>query len=421
MTHLKFVTFIVFTTTLFNLNPAKAAESAIVLPQSIFRARMVTAFTEGIGDTYNSNGKLGGLSDSLNNSITANDYAALDPQLAPLIGALNNLEAGLGDSLLNTQLYSDTTMKVETYMPALEYGLTKKLSIGIRVPIVKRKVSSGFSVDTINNAKQISQKVGNKISPDVTAGLKKIEQMNFDQAFFENAIFTSKGYQAPGNFEKSEVGDIEVGGVYNFYNKPQMVRSVQMGVRLPTGTYEAIDNIFDTGSGTGAWGLGAIYLQNYLHSKRLNLGTMAKLVYNFSDTKARAVPLNSDDALPSLLPEDGQVQSVTRRQAVDFISELSATITPKDDAFSFWGAYQFSKSGRDHFSGAGQLYYEGLSQGTEFTKHAAEVGFKYSTIPAFKKKEISIPLEIQGIYNTTLRGTNTPLVNYVRMDMIVYF
>jgi len=41
---------------------------------------------------------------------------------------------------------------------------------------------------------------------------------------------------------------------------------------------------------------------------------MQKWLYNFADTRLRAIPRDSNDSLPSLLAEDDQVQNTTRKQ-----------------------------------------------------------------------------------------------------------
>lgn len=405
----------------FYASASQAAESASVLPKGYFRARLVSVYTNGISNTFNNDGNVQGLSNSLNRSLSVNDLAAMNPDLKTLSTALNELKPGLGDELLSSQLYSNVNMQIEQYMPALEYGYSKRLTLGIRVPVVRRNVDATFEAISINNASVISQKVGSGISADVKAGLDQLSATQFDTAFYSSALFESKGYKAPGSFDKTELGDIEIGGKYKVIEEPQRSVSTQIGVRLPTGSTPAIDDLFDKGTGSGAWGVGALYFHNYRPTKSLDFGAMAKVIYNLPDTRQRAVPLNEFDSIPSVLPEDGQVHDVTRYQPLEFSSEVSTTYKLNEGEYEFWGAYQFKASGKDTFTGSGNLYYAGLSEGTDYMAHGAEVGAVYSTINAFRKKEFAIPMKLQALVNTTFAGKNTPLASFVRFDTIFFF
>lgn len=403
-------------------SPVFSAETASVLPSSIFRARIVQVTTEDITDKFGDNGKLSGLSNSLNRSVTFNDFAKAEPSLYKLAGALNAMEAGLGESLLNSQMYSETKMNVNTTLLALEYGVNKKLTLGLRAPITNTIITSKFSVTHTNNAAAISKAMGNKLSKELTDGLETLSRLpSFGTKYFQKTLFTDKGYRSPQNQNHTALGDIEVGAKYQFLQSPKRRMSAQVGLRLPTGEVAPLDDLFYQGTGDGTYAIGALVLHDYDISKNWTTGVMAKVVQAIPDTRARAVPKDEDDALPSLLGKDGQVQDVTKTHALDFESEVSLTYTLDSQKWSFWGALQYLESGRDEYTGAGDLYYQGLENGTEFQKSDIEFGLGYSSIPAFKAKKISVPLKIEGLVKTSLQGKNVPLVSYARMDLIVFF
>lgn len=401
------------------LRQARAVETAAVLPKGIFRARVVGIVTSDINQIYNGDGLLQSTTAGLNRSITVQDFVAKEPKLGQLVNMLNSLQAGLGNSLLNSNIYADMTTHVSTVMPALEYGLTEKWSLGIRAPLVHRTVTSHFRVDSTNNSAAINSQLG-ALSTDVTAGLYDISSKQFNSQFFYNSLFTQQGY-TPSDFDKAELGDIEYGGKYNFYKDDFWLSSVQIGMRAPTGTTPSLTNPYDQGTGGGEWAVGAQEFEEYRAGKIFSFGTMAKVVYPFQSTRAMAVPNSPIDPLPSLNPQDGQVQNVTKQSGMEFDGELSSTAHFMRNSVSVWSAYQFFTKGPDQYSGPGNLYYSGLSQNSDTVKHAAEIGAGYSTIPAFLAKQFEVPLEIQLVYNTTLGGRNIPLVSYGRMDMIVYF
>lgn len=405
------------------LSPAK--ETARVLPEGIHRFRVVGIVTDTVGQTYNDSGDVESLSRSLNRSVTVNDLAASASgteaqQLTALISALNGIDPGLGDQLSRSDLYSDFGTDVKIYLPAFEYGVTDRFSVGIRMPVVNRNVKNRFNVDSLNNSSAITSQLGN-INPAITDGLVKFGNKEFNQSFFEKALFTDKGYEAPHDFTDSHVGDVEFGGKWNFYKTDMLVSTVLLGGRIPTGSSPSLANKFDNGTGKGAWGSAVQFLQEVEPVRNLIFEASAKGTYNFSDTRERAVPRDANDTLPSLLPKDGQVQSVKRTLGMMWESELAATYRILDGVWGVWSAYQYTGKGSDKFSGPGNLYYAGLSKNTASDLHAGEVGVEFSTIPAFRRGAFKVPLEVSLLYNTPIKGRNTPVTSYTRMDVMLYF
>jgi len=401
---------------------ARAAEDALVLPKGIFRARIVGVQTGEISERYNSNGTLEPFTYSLNRSVTVEDFLAKEPKLGNLVNALNALQPNLGNTLMNSNLYTESALNQRIVMPALEYGITSKVTFGIRLPIVTRDSRNSFRAESVNNAGAIANKMG-ALSPDLSAGLLSVDGMSLDTQFFANSLFTSKGYEAPHNFVKTEIGDLESGFKYRFYENrdKSYALATQWGVRLPTGSAPSLTHVFDKGSGAGSYATALSLFQDVTVAKGLVLGSMAKGWYFLADTRERAVPRDADDALPSLLDEDGQVQATTRQPGMQIDAELALTYSFYRDIYSIYAAYQYSAHGEDRFDGPGDLYYDGLSRDTEWTRSAIEAGASISTIAWYRAKKFPVPGKINLIYSNTLAGTNTPLTSFFRTDLIVYF
>ncbi len=404
---------------------ALARESARVLPAGIYRARLVGVVTSDVSETFNEKGQSQSLAYSLNRSLTVNDLSAnADPvtgqKLQTLITSLNTLDPGLGTKLANSavNLYSDLSVQQQISLFALEKGFTDRLSLGIRAPIIRRSVRNRFSVDPNQTAAAISGVVG-EISADVQAGLGNLAAL--DTASFENSLFTAKGYQSPRDFEKTQLGDVEFGGKYNFYRTDELYSSVLLGVGAPTGAKAELANPFDKGNSKEAWCYAVQLLQEVYPTKGLTFGGAAKMGYSLKDKRDRAVPKNESDSLPSLLPQDGKVQNVTRQRGRQFESELSAHYKFGGDKFGVWSAYQYSSKATDRYTGPGNLYYLGLEKNSDWSLQAGEVGLEFSTIPLFRKGSFKVPLEVSLLYNHALEGKNTPRASYTRMDLMVYF
>lgn len=398
---------------------ASAKETAVVLPQSIKRVRLVGVVTDQIKDSFNEKGELRGVTSSLNRSVTVSDFTAMNAQLNQLVSVLNSMEGGLGNQLLSSNLFSDMSTRMQVLLPAIEYGLTPEWSIGARMPVVKRSARNRFSVNSVNNAASILNYIGS-INPALTAALLSVDGTSFDGAFFQKTLFTSKGYKAPADYEKTQIGDLEMGAKYNFHKDDTFMSTVLFGTRLPTGAQPAVDDLFDPGTSKGAVGVCIQGFQDVKIFNSLSLLASAKGIYNFPDTRERAVPRNAADALPSVLPQDGQVQQVRRVRGMELESELALT-QKLSEAVELWGAYQFNAKAEDKFSGPGDLHYAGLSNNTATRLAAGEVGVQYSGIPAFRRGKLPVPFEVSLLYNRPLEGKNTMFNTFARMDLMVYF
>lgn len=401
---------------------AWAHETPLLIPKGISRARVVGVLTETIQNKFDSQGDVHGITSNLNRSVTTADFISKQPELGTLVGVLNNLEPGLGQKMLNANLYSNFKVNASIVMPAFEYGISDRLTVGVRLPIVRKSVSHEFTAQSVNNALAIAQGLGG-LSPEIQAGLAKVGSLSLNNEFFEQSLFTSKGYLAPRSFETTDIGDLEWGAKFQTLKTNSIQQSMTLGLRAPTGRVGAIDNPFDTGSGNGAWATLLQADQALFLGENFQIGCMGKLTFHFEDERRRAVPKDAFDSLPSLMASDGQVQNVTRRQPVKWDTEVYTGYKLFGQTFEIWTAYLFTAKGKDDFEGAAsdRLYYPGLAVGTDQVLHSWSVGIEFSTIPWFRAKTFAIPMQLYAFYNTPLSGKNVNLGPFGRMDLKFYF
>lgn len=405
---------------------AISAETASILPKKVSRFRVVGVQTGAVTERLNSNGRIEPITSSLNRSLTAADLAKQNPKLQQLVDGVKKVDKvfdrNYADSLVTSNLYSNFDLQATQVMPCYEYGISDKWNLGIRIPIVRRVAHASFSASTVNNANAVKNNYrGVDKTGQLDAGLAQLAAMNLDTNYYTQSIFTSKGYDAPHNFESTDLGDIEVGGKYLIRKSTYHVSSIQTGLRLPTGKRKSRTNIFDSGTGNGTWATGAYLFNDFYPKANWIVGTAFKGIYNLPDKYVTAVPRDENDSLPSNLPQDGQVQQVSRVSGMEYNAELSSTLRLFNSSVAPWIAYQWFQHGVDKYSGTGNLYYAGLEKGTDFTRHAFEIGAGYSTVSAYVAKKAKIPYSIEALYNRTFAGRNASYVSYGRVDLISYF
>ncbi len=404
-----------------------AAETASILPKKVSRFRIVGIQTSAVSDKLNSSGRLEPIAGGLNRTVTAKDMAAGNPQIQQLLAGVQQAEqlypnSNYSSNLVTANMYTDFQLKATQVMPSFEYGVSEKWNVGIRIPIVSRSVQASFRASATNNASVAAKNLKNTPqAKPLIDGLNQLAAVPFDTGYFTNELFLKKGYEAPRDFNNTALGDIEVGAKYRIAKSDRMTSSLQTGLRIPTGKRPSRTNIFDAGTGNGTWATGAYLFNDFYPTSRWTLGTAFKTIYNLPDRFQAAVPKDANDALPSNLPQDGQVQNVGRTSGIEYNGEISSTVKLFNNSVTPWVAYQWFQHGIDKYSGPGNLYYSGLEDGTDYTRHAVEFGAGYSTVPAFAAKKAKIPYTIEALYNRTFAGRNASYVSYVRLDLISYF
>ena len=389
------------------------------MPKGISRVRFAGVNARTVTGKFNENGERGSLGGA-NQTITMAKLAAANPQVAMLRDNLNAFADGLGDNLYTGNLYQDISVQQRIYGAAFEYGLSERWNFGVRFRVVEQHIRSGLTVDATNNAGSVRRLVQGNAATVAALDAGLVQVSNFDQTFWENTLFRSKGYDAPSDKDLTSLGYTEAGVKYLIYKNDWYLMSTLGGVRLPTGRDESLTNPLDRGTGGNYWGAAAQWQQEFVASSALSFGTSARYDYYFKDTKKKAVPKNEDDVLPSLLPGDGQVQTVKRKPGNRVEAELSSTLK-LGEQFSVWGAYQYQRKVKDDYSGPGNLYYAGLEKNTDFEATNGETGVEFSTIQLYRKKKFAMPMQVALTYNTTLSGYNTADASYGRVDLKFYF
>lgn len=407
---------------------AMALETARVLPKGVRRFWFVGIESSTVGQRFDSNGNIAQLSTS-NRTLTMKDFIKSEPKLKTLIHNLNQIQAGLGDSIqANTNLFHDLGVQRRIYIPTLNWGLSERITIGLRTEVVRTSIANQFTAQSSSNAAQVKAALGKQeaMAKGVWDGLTSLETQNLNSAFLTQRVFTSKGYISPEDQEITEFGDMELGVKYSLYAENDTFAAILGRVAIPTGTTGDLTNPFYAGSGYGAWGAGIeAYYETSFFDQWLTVGAAAKHRHYFNDTRSRAVPLADDDSLPSLLPESGQVQDVTRSNGEQLKTELSLQLNLPGKRFKFWGAHQMWLKGEDSFEGptvAGRdLDYAAMGKDTDYELQMWEFGTRFSTIQMFYEKRIKVPFEIDLSYNTAFKGRNVRKAEYGRVDFKLYF
>jgi hypothetical protein len=401
-----------------------ALDDAAVLPKSIYRARMVGVATGSVNEKFNNEQNRISIVQPLNMSITAAQQAAGNANLKQLYTTLNTLAPGLGDSLLQTDIKTNATIQGQRMITAVEYGLTPRLTLGVIVPFVKFEARSEMQITTTTQTATI---INNVVKPmgaaaaALEAGLNSFEAQKPTAAVFEQALFTSKGYEVPsGTISGSGVGDIELGGKYQFISSGRHTLAVQSGVRLPTASYRPNPaKLLDQASGDAQTDVGAQVFYDFALNSNLKLSANTRYTMQLSDNENIPVPAFGQVGLTDLT-DANSFQNVKRNLGDMLETEAGIDYSFGNRAFNTYAAYLNSVKESDLYRGDGTRN-EGALTAPSTVAHKAEIGVGYSTIPLYRQKRFAVPMQIKASYNSTLGGRNTAIASFTRVDLIAFF
>jgi hypothetical protein len=407
------------------LTNAWAITTADVLPKGVRVGAFIYGRSANIDSSFNSSGDVEFLARPINRSIPLSDLVSAEPQLEDLRVALNAMGPDkLGDQLLQLDLYQDIGVSEARAVPALLWGISDRLTLGIIVPVVHRVTTANFSVKSINNAGGIQDIIG-KV-PQIYEGLDKVKNAPLDADTIGAAIFQKNGFITPSSFEVTSLGDIELEARYRYYLSSPFKLALRAGVRMPTASHVVdIRNVLDrpTGQGNVSFRVGSFHdylLVQKLGPVSLSFNTAAGLNVHLPASQLMAVRKTPDQILPDL-NDPTQVETVRRWKGAD--TSVSAGLMA-----DFWGGavslsatYLYEIHAKDRYWGANNNDYAGLEANTFNTLHSLDFGIELSSLPLYLNKQAMIPAKICFDWVQPVGGVNGIYAPYGRVDFVIFF
>ena len=396
------------------------ADNAEVLPKGVSRAALNNKIYFPIDERYDPDGNKEPVAINLNGVLDSSVFADL---------ALVELGFGMpaGSANIGT---TDISFEYDFYIVEFtyEYGITDKLSLGIKIPYIDVKNNVDANLITSNatvGKTAIGAGMGAPLAP-LAGPFPDTQPLTSDDA--QNLIgpgldvngdgtidIAGYGYNRVEDWSKSGVSDIEIGGRYQYYRSENWRLAFTGGVRLPTGEVKDPDSLVDYGLGSGVWGLLFRFQNDYTGIKNLVLN--ATLGYDFliPDKEVMRVP---DDVNQ---PITANKEEVDRDVGDIFKIDTSATYQFLP-AVSMFLQYIYEFKLKDRISGDMGFMYSSLEEETDYTKHEGTIGLSYSTIPLFREKKFPVPVVASVYYRDRFAGTNNVYDSqYIGIFLAVYF
>jgi hypothetical protein len=386
-------------------------DSAQVLPKGVRNLR-VLGFTTQVSMKYDGSSSIVPVGQGFNKTVTTGEL--LDSQPAgferdKLKGGLRSYGFGM-DEKAGTA-YGVVNSRITTTAPTVAYGLTDQLTVAAVVPIffTHTNVRTGWEVDPAWEAK-IGQLGPRGFANKLIAFRDQLQNV-------VNAKIAGAGYKPLEDRRLTELGDVVLGAKYQFAKGSRYAAAISPRLVLPTGRVADVDRLVDVAPGWGTVNAGLAAVYDYSPKAGVTVTPSVSYLYPFAVKRAARVPVSINETLTPDVDRDVTVKSG------DLMSANLAARFQVEEAVTVGAGYSFQYKLADSFEGSAYSAerYSYLSKDTEQRLHAAQFSLTYSSIPAFRKKQVALPIEATLGLSNVIAGTNVNKASLVSFDLAAFF
>ena len=298
-------------------------------------------------------------------------------------------------------------IQISTFQAA--YGLTDRLSAGVRIPYWNQRIQVKAALDNRTATVGFNPAVPGGVAPLGLAGTRPPTTADI------HALVERQGFRRVQDWSDASFGD-SVGGLkYQYAQSAHWRLAVTGNVRFPTGRWDDPHNLVDYPTGFAAWGLGLQVHQDFVWhtsdlAQRLGVLTAGDFFLNTTfryegilpDEKPLRVCHIHQPVCPDFDPHvQRDVGDIVEAEIAGTVGLLPGlTITPM---------YTYTHKFPDHFRGQLGFDYQQLTAETDTDAHSLDLRLTYSTAALVMVKRFPVPLSVSLRYVERLAGNNNRL------------
>jgi len=398
------------------------AGSAEVLPKGIWAVNM--DYTHYIPWTkkFDKNGDVVDAASDFNGVLGTNLFPDLALFETP---PFNIASPNIGTSMVSFKY------RYERVNTLVSYGITDKLSAGVKIPYIWYKNDVTTALDSTNanigknpafNPAQPPSLANPPFIP-VAIGGQTLTSEDV-QDILGGGLFINGGLAIPGfGFKRIEswsqegFGDIEAGLKYQYFSNKDWRLAFTGGVSIPTGKVDDPDNLVDQSFGSGSYAFLFRVNNDYIGIKNLILD--ATFNYSLSLPQHRTKRIITDPHQPIAVDKE-EVRIVPSGAF-----ELEASAQYNFESIQGFGAnllYNYKKMADSSVKGKNGHHIPALEAETGGMEQYYIVGVSYSTVPLFLKKKFPVPFVTYLSYRDKFAGNNSAFkTKYVNFGFTFYY
>lgn len=363
------------------------AENTLTLPQGRFRASIKPIYASKITSQFNQDKVEASLANKFEKELDLKTAQKLNPALAGAMGAFG----------VNTLGKFSPALELSTLVmgTAVEYGISNNLTLGVIIPIItaNSKFNLDFSRSPVANTHPV------------------FKSIDFVKAVGEAAV--QKGYRPFENWDRTGLGDIEVGFKYRLLNLPAWALSTKAGFRFPTGRVDDPNHLTDLAFGDGQTDMGTTLLIDFKGIPHLLVNLMTKYTLQFPDKQSLRVP------------DEGELFTT---KAENIKRDLGDRLdTALYGEFTFLKLFNLNASShyfvkqKDRYKSDLGLNSDGLELNTRQMSWTADIGVGFSTLPWVREEAFALPMDIGVNFQMPISGQNVVKTQSVNLEYKLYF
>ncbi len=395
-----------------DLKPLFFMPTAQVLPKGI-RNFNYNGLTSSANEKFGDDGINASLAQPLEKDLTFQNI--IDGKIgSDEKAAILQVMATTGSNFDDT--FGQTTGQVNVnafaHVPIFAYGLTKKMTVALVVPVIDYSYQLDVGVSQDNRelynevekalaAKGVTDKIDEFYEKIDAPTLSKFDEFNYDQPLSESG---------------TKLGDIRIITRYQTLNTENHRVSLQGELVLPTGEDQDINKAVDVASGDAQTDVGLGINYDYIVSDSLTFAFNTTYTVQIKDTNPERIPIQSNSkASPD-------IDQAAQRNLGD-IWATALVMNYEKHGFRLDLGYAYQHKGEDSYSGTSfsNERYGWLSNETEQYMHSANITFGFSTISLFRQKKFPLPLIIALNHNRILAGRNVVSNPLTSLNLSVFF
>lgn len=391
---------------------ASTFERTGVLPKGI-RSVTVKQMNTTIREKFDNKGNKGPLAKDLNKSLKIKDIVKKETgrnkALLKSYLDLNDfkLESSLGE------FKGDMAARVRVTVPILSYGLTDNLTVALVFPIYEAYSSVSLDFETNDEADRLVASLASHNSNRVGKALETRSKLNNARGGL-NSKLEENGYQTLNDWSGRGFGDIMAVLKYRFLNASLFKSAATLGVSFPTGRVSNPDILNDIPFGAGAMTLFSSLIVDQNITSWLFINQFVKGTIHFPHISSVRMK-TPDEAL------------AVPKRSVDFLmgNKIETGVsTQVNTSFGLTGGfgYVFERKLQDHYDIPGRpVEVDFLQKDTDSFTNSIVAKLGYSSLEAFKRKQVPVPMMASLEYKKQLWSKNAPMKDFINFEISIFF
>jgi hypothetical protein len=377
------------------------ADDATVLPQGRWRVAAEARFSLPITKQFTPSGGTEDLAADFNRELNSTVFP--DLRLVETALRLPAGSATFGRSAVDFERH------IQIYTVQAAYGLTDRLSLGVRLPYWTQQNRVKATLDSRTATVGFNPAVPGGVAPLRIPGTRPPTTEDIQTAV------ERLGFRRLHDWSDASFSDMFGALKYQYSTSERWRLAVSGTVRVPTGRWDDPNNLVDSPTGFEAWGLGLQVHQDFVWhtSSRTPRGgglTVGDVVLNTTfryeailpDTKPFRVCTIHQPLCPDFDPHvHRDVGDIVEAEIAGTVGLLPGlTLTPQ---------YTYTHKFQDYFRGDLGFHYRQLQAETDVDTHSLEVRLAYSTAALVAAQRFPVPLSGAVRYTERLASTNNRL------------